>query len=1128
MTYFDELRNKLSGDFESGYNTRVANYEIKRKKDEEERQLYNNSLSSRLPTTNTQKTNLGVNPPSEVFGKESYEYFKKNHPDTPDGFFSGLGYALETPYRIPVINKIFGSASKTMGGEKAIAENAPMNMYKDTTGNKVVDKVAELGGNMLGLASFQGLTPGQNLLNVGDDIATRGANELGSKISNPLLNKITTGAVRGAIDNSVGEGLDNLRFKGGEEIGKDVLEGALGGALFGGTLGGASRGVEKIKNFSDNIEPLKNAPLVGAYNGENLRPSLDIKNPKSDGLKLPSLELPVNNIKKPKSLALDIERPKDNMSLEIPIGKDMYSEVTGPGQNLSMNKYNTMKNSHFMQGDDVQKVVDEVNGIYDIKANAQSYDRATKMLDEDMEGTIKRIRNNGIKSAEYSVASGLITNRLIQDARTNGDYGQLKEWLEYSRGEATNLGQTLQALSTWKRLSPEGTLMQMQKITDSAKESLSKRTTDKLKKELSNVKDKEMINEIMKKYDIPVWSDAEIAKLIDKSESIQNMSDGREKDIAVAQLKKALVEKIPSSNTEKYSAMQRMNLLLNPKTMIRNPLGNVVMGTLENVKDIPATAIDKVMSKFTGERTTGLPNLGEQLKGMKQGLKEVGEDYKLGINTSMSQGQYELPSTKAFKGNKGIVDKALSKAEDLTSTGLRLGDEPFYKAAYNDEVRRQMKLKGVTEVTDEIKEIAKRTAEDKTFQNSSGISDGAKMLQQGMNKIGNSMIGKVTSKNPFDSSFGIGNIVMPFIKTPANIMDKAVDYSPLGGIRGIVNLAKGIATDELDQRKVVDQLARGLTGSALIGAGALMAHEGVINGSGPKDKEAAALEKQSGKMPYSIKSGNVYNSIDWMQPAAIPLMIGADVYENIKGSKDIFSSFIEGAKTGGATLFNQSMLQGLSKLFGGYDSNAGNNMMEGLEQTAVNGLSQLVPFNSAMKAVNDVIDPNTRDTYSESNIGRGINGIKSKIPILSQGLTKKVDTLGNEQQKFYGDGALKMFNTLINPGKTSKFNPSKAEKIALDLYNDTGDVAQMPRVAPKSFTYKEKKNAPSLKISLTGEEKNQMQKYMGKETEKAFSSIPSGLSSEEKSKKMKDILEDVQEKAKLEILRKRGLKYYKK
>lgn len=1291
MSYFDEFRKRYSEDFNTDYDNKVAAFQIKQQQKEKEIREYNNRIKNDFSSSlETPTTNSGATAPDEVFGKESWDYFKKMHPDTPDGFFSGLGYLLETPYRVPVLNRFLDGAAKSFGGEKAIAKNSPLEGYSKDTGSKIINKLADMGGTMAGLASVNTGTPGQNLLNFGDDIAAKVGGKVTEKIGNNVAGRILGGAARGAADNAMGNMADDIRFNNGDDLLGSAAEGALGGALFGGAFKGVSEGARGVKNLSNglidnafestsqrryepnidgkigelrnpNFDNVKPVNKIGENVFENdilnnsqkvFEDGLNIKNANNAKLNNVGFNNAINNwneaiqeiqnytghyklnddeilnaadelnidifkllddvekaentkfnpselsndfhwknvvgLNERKPLKLDTNNRFNPLSNENPIiktpettpkapkkqrsiGLDFNSEpgvddgftldvdptefgvkMPGPGEDYNMTKFNTFRNSEFMSDPDIQKVVEDVADFHQVKTNKASIEKATKSLSEDYEGTVNRIKTSGIQGAEDVAASGLITKNLIKQAQETGDYTALRDWLDQINKEGTKAGQTLQAFRTWKNITPEGTLNRVESITENAKKKIAKSNPDTFKameNELNNAKatgDKEMVKEIMKKYDIPYWDDEEISNLISKSEEIQKMPDGRNKDIAIAELKKSIVDNIPTTRTDILSSVQRMNLLLNLKTMTRNVLGNVFMGAAENAKDIPGALIDKGISKITGQRTTLMPDLESlktQGKGLVKGVQNSVDDYKRGIDTSLSQGQYELPSSKAFKGegfgkNPTIkeltkpVDKVLSKAEDLTSFGLKLGDNPFYTAAYDDAIRQQKKIKGTDKITDEMKEFAKGVAEHRTFQNNSNIATGMKSLQNVFNarKLGG------------EPKFGFGSIVLPFVKTPANILDKAIDYSPIGGIQGVYKLVKNLKNPEtlaLSQKEIVDQLGRSLTGTALIGLGMKLYDEGLINGSGASDGEAAALEKQAGKMPYSLKIGNTYNSIDWIQPAAIPLMVGADIAKAKKENKssgetgsmlgDLLENISNAVTKGGATVFDQSLLTGVADLFTGNSQSSGENFMKGLGNSIANAAQQFVPFNSALKSINDIVDPISRDAYDSDFMQRNINQVKNKIPGLSTSLPEKVDTLGNTQEKFYGDGLLKAFNSLINPGKTSIYSPTNAEKVALDLYNKSGETIQMPRYAPKTITYTNSTGKKQT-LALSGKDKNDLQRIMGKATESAYSRLPSNFSSmsdDKKAQYLQKILTEINQKSKEELLRKKGISFKK-
>ncbi len=97
------------------------------------------------------------------------------------------------------------------------------------------------------------------------------------------------------------------------------------------------------------------------------------------------------------------------------------------------------------------------------------------------------------------------------------------------------------------------------------------------------------------------------------------MSDGRDKVIMFAEIQKLLQSKMPSTLGSKLSTLQRISLLLNPKTVItRNALSNMLINPVYAVRDFAASGMDKALSKKTGVRTLAAPNYKDQAKGWKK------------------------------------------------------------------------------------------------------------------------------------------------------------------------------------------------------------------------------------------------------------------------------------------------------------------------------------------------------------------------------------------------------------------------------------------------------------------------------------------------------------------------------
>jgi len=624
------------------------------------------------------------------------------------------------------------------------------------------------------------------------------------------------------------------------------------------------------------------------------------------------------------------------------------------------------------------------------------------------------------------------------------------------------------------------------------------------------------------KLGIPVLDEGTARSIVEQSKKIQIMEDGEEKRVATSKMLQMIADKVPSTFGEKMLGIQRISLLLNPKSMVRNTISNAAFGVVDNVSNVLATPLDKAIGKFTGKRTTTLPSITGQLKSSVKGLKEVASDATGGLKAKDFEGktfgekvkliregldnpvdtyegrtQYDLPSKKIFQGDR-LDQRVLNKLDNMTKIGLQAGDRPFYQASKQDSLHQQMKLAGVSEPTDDMIVQAIKTANERTYQDVNTMTEAFKIAQQSLNKAG-SYLG-FGSKD-----VGLGNIVMPFVKTPSSLLARSVDYSPVGlnkAIREALNIKNGT----FDQKAFVDSISRSVTGTALIMVGYDLAKKGIITGRGDKDKDVASFEKSLGKNPYSYKVGDKYFEYSFLQPSSLSIAIGADMAINGKDRKHAENVVIDAVKSGGETLFKQSLLQGLTRFMGGYSP------VEGISSTLANAPTMLIP--TAAKQVSQVIDPVTRSTYAEGSGDTAINRIKARTPGLTKSLEPQIDTFGNVKKNFQGDNSL--FNIFLNPSGATKFNPNRVQREILRIYESTGSKDIFPKLAPKSFTEKK------VEITLTPQEITRFQQIMGKKAEKNLNAVVGrGGSDKAKAEAMKEAIANAYEYARKDILKNR-------
>lgn len=769
----------------------------------------------------------------------------------------------------------------------------------------------------------------------------------------------------------------------------------------------------------------------------------------------------------------------------------------------------SVENSPYLEGD----IKELINSDSDVKyyegiANEDTLDTAYRKLKEgNREEVVRWLTNESKKVTAEDVAEGFILLKQYQDA---GDYGSMISVARKLRKMGTQAGQTVQAFSILSRMTPEGMVKFAQAELDDAFEVLKER------------KSKNWLENNSSRFTL---TDDEVQMITDNVLKASNLPEGRDKNILLAEISALIQNKLPSSTASKFRALQRISLLLNPKTNVRNILGNALMMPERIIADFVAAPIDRAISKKTGVRTTGVPNILDYGRGFKKGAYESYNDFRRGINTLNREGnRFEIGEAPAFNPEyaKTKAGKALTKAaaatDRLTSFVLEMGDRPFYEAYFVNSLNNQMKLANVTEPSADMIEIATQDALENTYQDNNGYTKFVEGVRRGMN---------------FGKDFGFGNIVIPFAKTPANLTKALVEFSPVGLVKSITaDAAKfnravnnGTATPQM-QRKLVNNIGKGVAGTLVMLLGAFLASEGIISGAGDDDKDAANFARNVlGIQPYSVVIGGKSYTYDWAAPVGPQFAIAADIVNNIKnGDTGNFgmdalgsgvNAILNALQTGGGVLFEQSFLRGIQDFF------KEDNLMQALINSGLSVIGQYIP--SISNQIAQLTDPVQRTTYAYNNVLQtGMNKAITRIPGLSQTLEPTVDVYGREVQRYGGDN--NVFNVMVNPANVAAQNKLPAADEVWRLYQQTGDKTVFPSVAPYYIKYQDEK------YDMSPAERTKYQKTMGQSTANVFGEISASdqyrtLTDAEKAELAKTVNEYSSTLAKKEYLHGKGVSY---
>lgn len=743
------------------------------------------------------------------------------------------------------------------------------------------------------------------------------------------------------------------------------------------------------------------------------------------------------------------------------------------------NMLNDTQKEHILSSDEVK--------YYKKITNEESLNEAFEKLNKGgASETLRWAKMDSKDATPTDVAEGWI---LLKQYSDSGDYNSMVEVAKKMRDIGTKAGQTVQAFNIMARMSPEGMVKYAQSELSDAYEKMVKGKT------------KEWIDKYKNDFDL---KPNEVKFIMDTMQEVKDMPDGYDKKTKLAEIQKMMTDKLPPDKDGRIKSWIRISMLFNPKTQVRNVAGNAIIAPVNYIGDIFASRMDKKIAKKTGVRTTGNMNIKAILEGMKKGAYQATNDYKKGINTKdMDGNRFEISSRKSFS-DKNLIGKSLNRTEALLNYVMDAGDRVFSEASFENSLQNQMILNHTTEVTQEMIDIAHEEALSRTWNDNNKYTKFVLGVRSGLNNI---KLG----------GYGLGDVLIPFAKTPANLTKAIVDYSPVGLVNSLTKykaMNNAIETGQFTakmQHDFVQTLGKATAGTMLYVLSMALAKAGITSGESDDDKDTRDFIKNTlGINSYSIKIGNKSFTYDWAQPIAAPLSIMANI-ENSKRNKEqaLLEGIVNSLDTAGSILLEQSFLSSINDVL---SDNAG--VVSGIINEVLELPSRAIPTFS--KQIVDLTDTTQRQTYEyDKPLQTATNKIKAKLPGLSKTLSPSVDTMGREILRYGGKNNI--FNVFLNPANVNTENISESASEIYRVYKVTGDQTIMPRVTPYYINQKGEKTILSTK------ERTEYAKVSGKIIEDNIKLLLKNsnyvkLEDEEKSQIIKNIVDYSYNKAREDVV----------
>lgn len=222
-------------------------------------------------------------------------------------------------------------------------------------------------------------------------------------------------------------------------------------------------------------------------------------------------------------------------------------------------------------------------------------------------------------------------------------------------------------------------------------------------------------------------------------------------------------------------------------------------------------------------------------------------------------------------------------------------------------------------------------------------------------------------------------------------------------------------------------------------------------------KKEDDFEELQGNQNYALNINGKSYTIDWLAPAALPLFIGAEVYNLIWGEDstddNAFNAFVTSLSRIGEPMLEMTMLQGLNDMIEGIKYDDGSPLVSLFTTAATNYITQGVPTFSGKIARST--DP-LRRSFATDNTGAAgsleylFNKTKNKIPGLSQTLQPYVDQWGRTQENTGGNFAGRLAYNMLSPGFYSENKTTQVDDWLSQLYDRTGEKSVLPANAGRT------------------------------------------------------------------------------
>lgn len=647
--------------------------------------------------------------------------------------------------------------------------------------------------------------------------------------------------------------------------------------------------------------------------------------------------------------------------------------------------------------------------------------------------------------------------------------------------QGTALGRGVNAFKLLKKTTPEGQLYYLQKAVQ------------KIQQEYQSRFDKQA-GKAAKKQGVPAEDIADQYGLKLNEDLVQeflNAETDEARTKVVDKIYDDIASQIPATAGDRLNAWRYFAMLGNPRTHIRNIMGNVASAAALDTSH----KVSAVGQKFLPQekRTRAL----HTSKAAKQFAKA---DYA-NVEAELSGNAYKTEMSE-IKQRQKLFPKWMQWGMDKNTRALDAEDSWFKKGSYIKSMGNFLTARGwdVNNLTEaqlnEARQHAIQDAKIATFQDATKLADTLSQLEK-KNKATEVIIGSL----------------VPFKRTPINVAKRSFELSPVGLLKAITYDAVQVKKGNMDATKMIDHIGQGLTGSSVAALGAFLAAQGIFSAGSSDDDKEANLDAGMGQQEYAINLFGKSYTIDWASPAVVPLAMGGELYEALHQKYDDDETAFNQAMATVSRMFdpmlNMTMLSGIGSTVTSAAYNKSNPLFGIASNVATNFGGQFVP--TLFGQVARTVDNTRRTTYADKNspvpssVQKFLQRQANKIPGLSQNQPAYTDVWGREQKNGPDNVFARAAYNFLSPGYLADAKSTQTEKALKELYQATGDNSVLPSKPQKYY-----KTEDGTKKFLTAQEYSALTSEGGKIALDALGKLTKseaykGMTNDEKIEAVSDV-----------------------